>query len=97
MGSYDHLRRQVLDHPILASDGNHSARLWRVAECVGTHASQNSSDDRLLHLMSRVGILCEGMANDLRSGDLSLDDAARLLNYLAKLGELSFGEWLQHK
>ena len=93
--SYEGLRQRVLGDPILASDGDHSARLWRVAENICDHARRNSSDDRLLHLMSRVGILCRSLAKDLRSGHTSPQQVATLLDQLADLGDLSFEQWQQ--
>lgn len=93
--SYESLRQRVLDQPIIASDGNHSARLWRVAINVRDHAHHNSSDDRLLHLMARVGGLCRSLAKDLRSGHTSPEEAATLLDQLADLGDLSFEQWRQ--
>jgi len=50
MTSYEDLRRRVLDNPVLASEGNHSMRVWRIAENIKANAHQHSSDDRLLHL-----------------------------------------------
>lgn len=87
------LRKSVLGSPIVASDGNHSARLWRVAENLQSHALLNPTDDRLLHLMSRIGVLCQGLANDLRSGQTSSEEVATLLEQLASLGDVSFKEW----
>lgn len=52
----DELRKRILGDPIYASDGNHSARLWRVAENVQHHARLDGSDDRLHHLM--LGSAC---------------------------------------
>jgi len=93
--SYDCVRQRILDQPIIASDGNHSARLWRVAVNVRDHAHRDSSDDRLLHLMARVGGLCRSLAKDLRSGHTSSEHAATLLDQLADLGDLSFEQWQQ--
>lgn len=93
--TYDDLQQRILDHAILASDGSHSARVWRVAEAVRDSADQGQGHDRLLHLMSRVGVLCRGLANDLRSDHTTAEQAAALLDHLADIGDLSFGEWLQ--
>jgi hypothetical protein len=93
---YDDLKRRVLENPVLASDGNHSARLWRVAENVRDHANRHSSDDRLLHLMGRIGVLCRSLAKDLRSGHTSPDQVAALLDRLADLGDLSKEQWRRH-
>lgn len=91
----EELRRRVLDRPIRASDGNHSARLWRVAENVQANVDFHSSDDRLLHLMSRVGVLSRSLARDLRSGHTSVEQASSLLDQLADMGEISFEEWMK--
>lgn len=93
MTSYEELRRRVLDNRVLASEGNHSMRVWRIAENIRANAHQHSSDDRLLHLMSRVGVFSRGLAKDLRSGHTSPQEAATLLEQLADLGELSFEQW----
>ena len=95
--NYESLRGRVLDQPILASDGSHSARLWRVAENVRDHVDRNPSDDRVHHLMSRVGVFCGGLAKDLRSGHTSVEQAATLLSQMAQIGDLSFKEWLQRE
>lgn len=87
------IRQRILENPILASDGNHSERLWRVAENVRDHARRDSSDDRLVHAMSRIGVLCRGLAKDIRSGHTSAEHAAVLLDQLAALGDLSFEQW----
>lgn len=94
--SIDDLRERILSHPILASEGNHSSRLWRVVENIQSNAHSDSSDDRLLHLMSRIGVLCRGLSNDLRSGDTSPEDVATLLDQLAELGDISFHQWMRH-
>lgn len=92
----DEIRQQLDDNPGFASDGNHSARLWRIVENVQAHADKAASDDRLLHLMSRIGVLTQGMAHDLREGHLSVADAAMLLDQLGVLGTLSFDQWRGH-
>lgn len=92
--SYREIRQRILHRPILASDGNHSRRLCRVADNVADHATREKADDRLLHLMSRVGVFSRSLATDLRSGEISPVDAALLLDQLADLGALSFDEWL---
>lgn len=91
--SVDSLRERVMRNPI----GGHSMRLWRVAENISDHAKGDTSDDRLLHLMSRIGVLSRGMATELRSGQITQDEVAELLDQLAELGEISFDEWLRHK
>ena len=91
--SYASLREQIRDNLIIGPNGNHSARLWRIAESVRDHAQAESDDDRLLHLMSRVGELCRGLAADLRSGHTTPGEAATLLENLAELGSLSFHQW----
>lgn len=94
---YHSLRRCVLDNPILASDGNHSARLWRVAENVRDHACRDASDDRLLHLLSRLGLLCRSLAKDVRSGHTPPEQAATLLDQIADMGDLSLEQWLERE
>jgi hypothetical protein len=93
--SYDNLRRRILDELISASDGNHSARLWRVAENIQDYAHHDPTDERLLHLLSRVGVLCRGLAKDLRTGHTTIGQAATLLDQLADLGDLNFEEWVR--
>lgn len=93
--NFDSLRERILGQSIEASDGNHSARLWRVAENVRDHALHDSSDDRLFHLMGRVGILCRSLARDVRTGHNSIEEAATLLDQLADLGDLSFEQWME--
>lgn len=92
--SFESLRRRILDEPIYASNGRHTGRLWRVAENVRANAQRASCDDRLLHLLSRIGVFSRGLAHDLRSGHTSVEDTAKLLDQLADLGDLSFDEWL---
>jgi hypothetical protein len=91
--TYEDLRERVLSEPILASDGNHSARLWRIAENVRDHALRDSADDRLLHLVARLGVFCRGLAADIRARQTSPEEAAILLAQLADLGEISFEQW----
>lgn len=91
----EELRHGILDRPIIGSDGNHSARLWRVAENISDHLNRKPSDDRLPHLMSRIGNLSRGLARDLRGGHTTAQQAAILPEQLADLGDLSFKEWLQ--
>jgi len=93
MTSYEDLRRRVLDNPVLASEGNHSMRVWRIAENIKANAHQHSSDDRLLHLMSRVGVFSRSLAKDLRNGHTLPQEAAILLEQLADLGDLSLEQW----
>lgn len=91
--SYDSLQMRVLSEPIFASDGNHSARLWRVAENIRDNANHHPTDDRLLHLMSRVGVLCRSLSKDIRTGHITIEQGATLLDQLADLGDLSFDQW----
>lgn len=93
----EELRTRIIESPIYASDGNHSLRLWRVAENIQQHAEQCPTDDRMLHLMSRVGVLCRGLARDLREGRVTAHDVATILEQAADIGELSFEEWLGNK
>lgn len=88
--NFDDLRELLFASPILGSDGSHSARLWRVAENLEAGFQSGSGNERLLHLMSRVGILTEGMAKDLRSGHIAPEQAADLLDHLGMLGKVSF-------
>lgn len=91
--SVDSLRERVMRNPIRG----HTMRLWRVAENIADHAKRDTSDDRLLHLMSRIGVLSRGMATEIRSGQITQDEVAELLDQMAELGEISFDEWLRHK
>lgn len=92
---FDALAKRLFDAPIHASDGSHSARLLRVAENIRSQAQRDSSDDRLLHLMSRIGVLCRGLAKDVRSGHTSVEEATTILDQLADIGEFSFDQWLR--
>lgn len=92
--NYNDLEKRVFSRTILASNGSHSGRVWRVAENVREHARTDSSDDRLLHVMSRVGVLCRTLAEDMRTGYTSAEDAATILDQLADIGDLSFEDWL---
>lgn len=94
---YATLEKRVLGQSIAASDGSHSGRVWRIAINIRGHAQRDSSDDRLLHLMSRVGVLARGLANDMRCGHTSLEEAAIVLDQLADLGDLSFEQWSGHR
>lgn len=87
------LKRRLEEGPILASDGSHGVRLRRIVESIQDHANREPSDDRLLHLMSRVGVLSKGLANDLKSGQITIEQAATVLDQLSQLGDLSFDEW----
>lgn len=93
--TFAEIEKRVFNQPILASDGNHSARLWRVAQNVRDHALEDASVDRLQHLMARVGVLCRGLARDLRNGHTSPEEVALLLDQLADIGDLSFAEWMR--
>lgn len=74
--------------------GNHASRVMRVAMNLEDDDPQKRA--RLLHLMSRVGDFSEGLAVDLRAGAISPEDTATLLELLADLGKLAFGEWSKH-
>lgn len=87
------LRTKIMKHPISASDGNHSARLERVLDNIQNNARANVQDDRLIHLMSRVGVLTRTLARDLRSGFISQEDAATILEQIAELGDICFDNW----
>ena len=89
----DELRNRILNDPIYASDGNHSARLWRVAENVQQRVLRDEPDDRLLHLMSRVGEFCRSLSSDLRAGNVTIEQVATLLDQMAEVGEVSFQDW----
>ena len=91
----DKLRGRVLARPINASDGSHSQRLWRIAENIQSQALPKGRDDRLLHLMSRIGNLTRPLAKDIRSGFVSVEDAAVLSDQLADLGDIYFSEWMK--
>lgn len=91
----EELEEFVFQRPIMASDGNHSARLWRVAENVQDNVDCSLPDERLLHLISRVGVFSRSLARDLRSGFASPEQVAILLDQLADLGEIGFEEWLK--
>jgi hypothetical protein len=43
--------------------------------------------------MSRVGGLSSYLAEDLRSGRITVDQAAIILDQLADLGKMSFDQW----
>lgn len=91
--SVDSLYERVMRNTI----GGHSMRLWRIAENIAGHAKRDASDDRLMHLMSRIGVLSRGIATEIRSGRITANEVAELLDQLAELGEISFNEWLLHK
>lgn len=85
------LRELITSDPMPASDGDHGARLWRVAESVRQEVELG--DDRLPHILSRIAILCRGLANDLRTGYMTVERAVVLLDRLVKLGELTAADW----
>lgn len=94
--NYTDLEKRVFSRIIPASNGSHSGRVWRVAENVREHARTDCTDDRLLHVMSRVGVLCRTLAEDVRTGYTSAEDAATILDQLADIGDISFGDWMGH-
>ena len=84
--NFDQLRRKLLDEPI----GIHSARLIRVLDNIATNRVADASDDRLLHVMSRVGVFAEGLADALKNGQVSPRDVEQMLRDLAAIGNVSF-------
>lgn len=87
------LEASIMTSPIMASDGNHSARVLRIAENLAGLPQRDAADDgqdRTAQIMSRVSVLARSMATDLRSGFLTPRDAARLLDDLASVGDLCF-------
>ncbi len=92
--SYKNLKKNIVDKQLPPAKYHHRARLWRVAENVQGNAQGKPSDDRLLHLMSRVGDFSREVAADLSSGNMSSKEAAVLLGYLADIGDISFEQWL---
>jgi len=91
--SYEELRLRILANPIAASDGSHTERLWRIAENMRAQAQVGRLDERMLHIMSRVAVLCRGLSRDLRDGHTSAEDTASLLEQLARLGLMSSDDW----
>lgn len=83
----DLLRSSILDRPIIALDGNHSARLWRIAANLPESAAAAPTHAAVAHLFSRVAVLARGMTADLRSASLSPENAAALLDQLAMAAE----------
>jgi hypothetical protein len=86
------------DRPIPASDGPHSLRIARVAEnLIGYLQSGRGqvSNDRLLHIVSRVGVFSRTASVDLSSGHLEADQAAWLMGQLAEIGDVAFDLWMQ--
>jgi len=92
--TYREFERRVHANQVMASDGNHSMRLWRVAENLRGCLNGAPSDVGLSHAMSRIGILCRGLATDVRSGHTPTEDVATLLDLLADMGGMSFDDWL---
>jgi hypothetical protein len=92
--SYESLKKNIIDKQLPPAKYHHRARLWRVAENIQANAQRKPSDDRLLHLMSRVGDFSREVAADLNSGEMSSKEAAMLLGYLADMGDISFEQWL---
>lgn len=83
---------------ISASDGPHSARVRRVCENLISYVSSarfDLEDDRLCHIVSRIGVWSRSAAMDLESGWLSVEDAVFLLRQLAALGDAAFEAWLE--
>jgi len=87
------MERAVLDVDLPGRLYQHRQRLWRVAINVREHAMANHDDDRLLHLMSRVGVFIRGVSSDLRAGIVSTEEATELLDLLAQLGDMHFEQW----
>ena len=92
--TYARLEKQVLGVNLPSEKFHHRQRLWRVALNIRDHAKTDCNDERLLHLMSRVGDFSRELAQALRVGDISASEAADLLELLADIGDLSFAEWL---
>ena len=92
--NYARMKRQVLTVNLPPEKFHHRQRLWRVALNVRDHAKADCNDERLLHLMSRVGGFSRELAQAVRVGDISASEAADLLDLLADIGDLSFDEWL---
>lgn len=87
------LSEAILSSPI----GVHSARVERVLGNLLAHFQSDAfdpQDDRLAHIMSRVGAFSRPLAEDLRNGAVSVEDAATLLEQLAQIGDLAFHNWL---
>jgi hypothetical protein len=93
--TYREFERRVLADQFVASDGNHSLRLLRVAENLRDGLRSKPSDTHLSHLVSRIGILCRGLAGDIRSGHTPIEAAATLLEQLADLAEVNFEDGLE--
>lgn len=83
----------VAQYNIFASDGSHSGRLHRVILNLISHTKRDIDDDRLLHLMSRIGVLSRSLARDTRSGFTSKDDVANILDLIADAGDVCFDSW----
>lgn len=90
---FNGLGERLRENEIAASDGSHSLRVWRIAENLNEHATDDPAGDRLSHLMSRVGVFARSLAKDLRSGQTSPNEAAVLLDYLADIGDIAFEHW----
>lgn len=91
---YFELKARIFSRRISASDGCHTARVWRIAENVRDNLPE-CSGERLLHILSRVQVLTQSLARDLRSGHTSPEGAAMVLDQLAQLANLNQEEWLQ--
>lgn len=92
--TYARLKKQVLAVNLPPEMSHHRQRLWRIALNVRDHAKTDCTDERLLHLMSRVGSFSRELAQAVRAEDITAREAVELLDLLADIGDLSFDEWL---
>lgn len=90
---YESLEEAVLGVDLPRRLYQHRQRLWRVAINVRDHAQANDDDERLLHLLSRVGIFIKGLSEDIKTGLISAEEATDLLDLLAELGDMNFEQW----
>lgn len=84
--SFRELHEAILATEVEQIDRIHLLRIARVVINIEDHAQRHSSDDRLLHLMSRVGVFADGLADALEAGEMSTKTAALLLRRLADVG-----------
>lgn len=89
---FEQLRQRLHD----SYTGIHALRLERVLSNLETHFEAHADDDRLAHLMSRVGLFARGLTDDLQAGNATLDDAIQLLDELATIGDLGLDLWSDH-
>jgi hypothetical protein len=92
--TYRDMENAVLEADLPRRLHQHRQRLWRVAINVRDHARAHADDERLLHLLSRVGIFVRGLSDDMKAEAISSEEATELLDLLADLGEMSFEHWL---